>query len=107
MLFFFVDFVAHDESTFRSGDICAKRWFFEDCAPFYSKGRGRSMMISDFLVMHPSGPLFGLDTKDYEETIGEFPELEDSDRVNYVKWGATGSIDVVGDSYFNNSTVLH
>ncbi|CAF1539367.1 unnamed protein product, partial [Rotaria sp. Silwood1] len=50
--------IFHDESTFRSGDVSPKRWFFSENTPFFSKGRGRSHMVSDFLVQHPSGPFF-------------------------------------------------
>lgn len=32
--------ISHDESTFRSGETRAKRWFVGDLSPFYSKGRG-------------------------------------------------------------------
>ncbi|CAF1148224.1 unnamed protein product [Didymodactylos carnosus] len=52
--------IFHDESTFRSGEVSPKRWFFGENTPFFSKGRGLSHMISDFLVQHPSGPFFEL-----------------------------------------------
>ena len=48
--------LVHDESTFRSGEVSAKRWTVEDPTPFFSKGRGRLHMVSDFIVQHPSGP---------------------------------------------------
>lgn len=99
--------LVHDESTFRSGEISAKRWFFSNNAPFFSKGRGRSVMVSDYLVMHPSGPFFTLNDKEYTKAIELFPELaNDNDTVNYIEKTATGSIDVGYDSYFDNSTVL-
>ncbi|CAF5122075.1 unnamed protein product, partial [Rotaria sp. Silwood1] len=49
----------HDESTFRSGEVSPKRWFFKENTLFFSKGRGRSHMVSDFFVQHGSGPFFG------------------------------------------------
>ncbi|CAF3198693.1 unnamed protein product [Rotaria socialis] len=39
----------HDESTCKCGEITAKRWIMPDNAPFYNKGRGRSIMCSDLL----------------------------------------------------------
>ena len=44
----------HDESTFRCNEQTAKRWFKKGKEPFVSKGKGRSLMVSDFLVSHPS-----------------------------------------------------
>lgn len=34
---------SHDESTFRSGEMAATRWFVGDLTPFYSKGRGNKV----------------------------------------------------------------
>ncbi|CAF4994978.1 unnamed protein product [Rotaria sp. Silwood1] len=31
--------IFRDESTFRSGEVSAKRWLYDDQVPFYSKGR--------------------------------------------------------------------
>jgi len=100
--------LVHDESTFRSGEASAKRWFFNNNTPFFSKGRGKSLMISDYLVMHPSGPFFTLSEKEYKQALKIFPELidDDDDGVKYVERTATGSIDVGFDSYFDNSTIL-
>ncbi|CAF4846691.1 unnamed protein product [Rotaria magnacalcarata] len=68
--------IFHDESTFKSGEVCAKRWFFGDDAPFHSKGRGRSNMVSDFLVEHPTGPFFRLSEKEYEQALAKYPNLD-------------------------------
>ncbi|CAF5216881.1 unnamed protein product, partial [Rotaria magnacalcarata] len=59
----------HDESTFKSGEVAPKRWFFGDSAPFYSKSKGRSNMISDFVVAHPSGPFFSLNPAEYARAL--------------------------------------
>jgi hypothetical protein len=53
--------IAHDESTFRSGELPAFRWIFPDIAPFYNKGRGRSIMVSAFIVQHITTDVFELD----------------------------------------------
>ncbi|CAF3661021.1 unnamed protein product [Rotaria socialis] len=59
--------LCHDESAYNCGEIAAKRWIMSDNAPFYNKGRGRSIMCSDLLVMHPSGLFFSLADKEYSE----------------------------------------
>ena len=44
----------NNESTLKSGEISNKRWFFGEQSPLHSQGRGRSNLVSDFLVRHPS-----------------------------------------------------
>ncbi|CAF1458112.1 unnamed protein product [Adineta ricciae] len=57
--------------------------------------------------MHPSGPFFKLDEKEYKQALETFPELANyDDDVNYMEKTATGSIDVGYNSYFDNSTIL-
>ena len=70
--------LVHDESTFRSGEVSNKRWFFGEETAFFSKGRGRSNMVSDFLVQHPSGPFFTLDQKEYKEAVAKYPQVGSS-----------------------------
>ncbi|CAF3718266.1 unnamed protein product [Rotaria socialis] len=65
--------LCHDESTYKCGEITAKRWIMPDNAPFYNKGRGRSIMCSDVLVMHTSGPFFSLTEKEYSEALKTYP----------------------------------
>jgi hypothetical protein len=45
--------LCNDETCHKSGEMSAKRWMFENDHPFYNKGRGRSIMVSDFIVQHP------------------------------------------------------
>ena len=52
--------LGYDESTYKSEEMAAKRWIFSENAPFRDNGRDRSIMCSEFLVMHPSGPFFSL-----------------------------------------------
>ena len=59
----------HDESTFRCNEQTAKRWFKKGKEPFVSKGKGRSLMVSDFLVAHPSGPFFNLNDAEWQRCI--------------------------------------
>ncbi|CAF1592685.1 unnamed protein product, partial [Didymodactylos carnosus] len=70
----------HDELTFRSGEVSSKWWFFKENTPFFSKGRGRSHMVSDFLVQHPSGPFFQLSEDEWKQALGKYKSLNaDSD----------------------------
>ncbi|CAF4225149.1 unnamed protein product [Rotaria magnacalcarata] len=79
--------IFHDESTFRSGEVSAKRWLYDNQAPFYSKGRGRSNMLSDFLVMHNS-------------------DLGEEQDIDYIERSASASKNVDSGAYFDNSTIL-
>ncbi|CAF2033495.1 unnamed protein product [Rotaria magnacalcarata] len=97
----------HDESTFRSGDVSAKRCFFGNEAPFHSKGRGRSNMVSDFLVQHPSGPFFSLTENEYKKATQRYPQLQTPSDLNYYDRSATASIHIGQNSYFDNETILN
>jgi hypothetical protein len=55
----------HDESTFRCGRQFSKRWFVKGKEPFISKGRWKSLIVSDFLAAHPSGPFFSLNETEW------------------------------------------
>ena len=48
------------KSTFKSGEMAKKRWRFGNNLPFYSKGRGRSILVSDFIIQNLSCPFFQL-----------------------------------------------
>ncbi|CAF2133833.1 unnamed protein product [Rotaria magnacalcarata] len=73
----------HDESTYKSGEISAKRWIVEDNAPFYNKGRGRSIMASEFLVTHNSGPFFSLNDKEFKRASNKYPDLNNDSNITY------------------------
>jgi hypothetical protein len=96
----------HDESTFKSGEVSNKRWFLGEQAPFHSKGRGRSNMVSDFLVQHPSGPFFSLSEKEFSQAVKQFPELEWPSDIDFLPRSATACISLGRDSYFDNVTIL-
>lgn len=79
----------------------------EENSPFFEKGRGRSLMISDFLVSHPASPFFRLNDAEYSRALEKYPELADDDPgVLYEKYSATASIIVGADNYFNNEIIL-
>ena len=99
-------YLGHDESTFRSGEVSAKRWIYDDNTPLFSKGRGRSLMVSDFMVSHPSGPFFSLNDKEWNKAINKYPSLLDTDDINYINHTATATINIGTDLYFDNDTIL-
>ena len=98
--------IYHDESTFRSGDISPKRWTIEENTPFFNKGRGRSHMMSDFLVSHPSGPFFSLSSAEFEEAKKKYPNLLHNVDSKYIDYSPTAGINIGEDAYFDNETVL-
>ncbi|CAF4595240.1 unnamed protein product [Rotaria socialis] len=98
--------LCHDESTYKCGEITAKRWIMSDNAPFYNKGRGTSIMCSDLLVMHPSGPFFSLTDKEYSEALKKYPHLNDDCDINYEKNSVSAAINVGADNYFDNPDIL-
>lgn len=98
--------IFHDESTFRCGEQQANRWFIKGKEPFISKGKGRSLMVSDFLVSHPTGPFFSLNDNEWKACIEKYPEIIEYKGVNYVERTCTGSIQPGHDNYFNSETIL-
>ena len=78
-------FKGHDKSTYKSGEISAKRWILEDNTPFYNKGRGGSIMTSAFLVMHDGGPFFSSNCKEFEKALYKYPDLNNDSDVIYEK----------------------
>jgi hypothetical protein len=99
--------ICHDESIFRSGEISKFRWFFPEKAPFYNKGKGRSIMVSFFMVCHDQTDVFELNQEEYDEAVGKFPELEDDHGfVNYLPRSANAWIEPKKDMYFDNDLIL-
>ena len=86
--------------------LAPKRWFFKGNTPFFSKDRGRSHMISDFLVQHPSGSFFERSENEWKQAIEKYPSLTFSGDVNYLDRTATASINIGTDAYFDNDTIL-
>ncbi|CAF1665546.1 unnamed protein product [Adineta ricciae] len=98
--------ICHDESTFRSGDVRSKRWLIDSSAPFFNKGQGRSVMISDFLVQHSSGPFFYLNEKEWTNATSRYPDLLDDTDLRYMKHSATVTAHLGVDPYFDNDIIL-
>ena len=51
-------------------------------ALFFSKGQGRSHMISDFLVCHPSGLFFSLSESEFMIASKVYPNLLDDSGIH-------------------------
>ena len=92
--------LVHDESTFKSGETSPKRWMTDEYMPFFSKGQGRSHMLSDFMVQHPSGPFFSLSHAEFKRACEKYPSLLSAGDLNYVENLATAGINVGQDGYF-------
>ena len=96
----------HDESTFRCGEHLKKRWFSKGKEPFVSKGRGKSIMVSDFLIAHTSGPFFSLNESEWKKCVEKYNNIVHFNGVNYIEKTCTGSIQPGLDNYFNSDTIL-
>ena len=96
----------HDESTFRSGEQLSSRWFKKGSEPFISKGKGRSWMVSDFLVAHPSSAFFSLNEEEWSEAIKKYPSLTHDNLIHYETRTCTGGIIPGQEGYFDNNYIL-
>lgn len=63
-------------------------------------------MLSDFLVMHNSGPFFQLSSAEYKKALRKYPELGEEQDIDYIERSASASMNVGSDAYFDNSTIL-
>jgi len=99
--------ISHDESTFRSGEIPAHRWLFEHIAPFFKKGRGRSIMTSMFIVQADDCQVFELNEDEWKAAIRKYPNLDKQDNfLNYYSRSANAWIEPRKDNYFDNQEIL-
>jgi hypothetical protein len=80
--------------------------FFKKIHRFFSKGRGRSHMISDFLVQHPRGLIFELSGNEWRQAYAKYKSLSVDGDVNYIDRTATATINIGTDAYFDNDTIL-
>jgi hypothetical protein len=113
--------ISHDESTFRSGETQLYRWIFPENAPLFNKGKGRSIMVSEFLVQHHEA-LFKLDEDEWKAAVKAYPELkrkeerekkskkkdlvQNHDFLNFYPQSASAWIEPKKDCYFNNKIIL-
>ena len=78
----------------------------EGRTPFVSKGKGRSHMLSDFLVQHQSGPFLSFCDSEYRRAPKKFPALSNQDDLNYLANSATARIIVEQEAYFDSNTII-
>ena len=76
--------ISHDESTYKSGEIQHSRRLFPENAPFYNKGKGRSIMLSMFMVQHPKIQFVELDESEWKIAVRDHPKLAENHQfLNY------------------------
>ena len=68
--------MSHDESIFRSGEVSSYRWISPDHAPFFNKGKGRSIIIIIFIIQSKTVDLFELDEEGYQEALRFYPDID-------------------------------
>ena len=99
--------LSHDESTYKSGEVSMFRWLFPGMEPFYSKGRGRSIMLSQFLVQHNFYDIFSLCEQEWKKAVAEYPELDEEDEfLNFFPRSPNAWIEPKKDHYFDNKVIL-
>ena len=107
LLTFVISCLVHEESCFRSGETAAKRWIFsEGTKPFFNKGRGKLVMISEFLVSHPDNHFFKLSHEEWKAAVSRYPKLMEETDIDYIDRSALGSIQVGYDRYFDNNAIV-
>jgi hypothetical protein len=62
-------------------------------------------MVSDFIVQHPSSPFFQLTSAEWEKALEMYPALLEDAHL-YLPRSATRFLELNGDSYFDNETIL-
>ncbi len=97
--------ISHDESTYRSGEIPLKRWMWDDVVAFFNKGRGRSIMVSAFLL-GGTEDIFCLNEEERPECVKANPGFEKPDEfLNYYPFSANAWIEQKKDNYFDNQQI--
>lgn len=62
-------------------------------------------MVSDFIVQHPSSPFFQLTSAEWEKALEIYPALLEDAQL-YLPRSATRFLELNGDNYFDNETIL-
>ncbi len=99
--------IFHDEASNASNEQSPMRWVKEGAEPFISKGRGRSIMTSDFLIAHPSGSTFSLSEEEWKNATEKYPSLLDDHGINYEPRTCIGSIVPGREGYFDSEAILN
>jgi hypothetical protein len=95
--------LAHDESTFKSGEIKSCRWIFPENAPFFSRGQ----MLSFFIVLHENETFFELNDNEWSVAAEMFPQLLNPEsKLHYFERSASVWLQTGKDNYIDNDVVL-
>jgi hypothetical protein len=82
-------------------------WVFPGEEPFFNKGKGRSIMVSAFIVMHDHADVFVLNQNEWENACREYPELLISDpQINYYERSANAWIQPKKDNNLHNKIII-
>ncbi|CAM4799333.1 unnamed protein product [Rotaria magnacalcarata] len=95
--------LCHDKSTYKCGEITAKRWIMPDNAPFYNKGRGRSHDESTYKCGEITAKRWIMPDNVPFYNKGRGRSIMCSDLLN----SASAAIALGGDNYFNNQSILN
>ena len=99
--------ICHNESTYKSGEIQHSRWLFPENSPFYNKGKGRSIMLSMFMVHYRDIPFIELDESEWEIAVRDHPKLAQNHQLlNFFPRSADAWIEPGKNSYFTNKIIL-
>jgi hypothetical protein len=101
--------ISHDESTCYSDEMQSKKWLFPNNSSFFNKGRGRSLMLSYFLVQHKYVDLFSLSEEEWKQAIADHPHLlEEDENMRYESFSADAYMEPGKnkDGYFDNEIIL-
>ena len=60
-------------------------FFSEETKPFFNKGRGKSVMMSEFLVSHPDNPFFQLSHEEWKAVVSQYSELMEETDIDYIE----------------------
>ena len=96
--------MCHDESTF-SRESAPSRWVWNNEYVFFNKGYGKSLMVSDFLVLE-NEPFYQLNDNEYKLALKKYPELKSDEfyRENSVSLSMEPGI--ARDGYVDNQIIL-
>ena len=81
-------------------------FFLKKPSHFFDKGRGKSVMISEFLVSHPDNLFFQLSHEEWKAVVSQYPKLMEETDIDYIERSASGSIQVGYDRYFDNNAIV-
>ena len=80
--------------------------FSEETNSFFNKRRGQSVIISEFLLLHPDNPFCQLSHEEWKAVLSQHAELIEETDIDYIGRSASGSIQIGYDRYFDNNAIV-